>query len=98
MRMGSQPKLFHLVKNHLQKEYKPEVAADMQPLWALTMTKKFTILFLLCLVLLIVSEYFLLYEIYSERRPELILISAMGLFISLVAFFISFRKYSEVAK
>ncbi len=74
------------------------MAAFKQPLWALTMTKKFTIFFLLCLALLIVSEYFLLYEIYSERRPELILASSIGLFISLIAFFISFRKYSEIAK
>lgn len=62
------------------------------------MTKKFTIFFLLCLALLIVSEYFLLLEIYSSRRPELIIACVTGLSISLIAFFISFRKYSEIAK
>jgi hypothetical protein len=62
------------------------------------MTKKFTILFVLCLLLLIASEYFLLLEIYSARRPELIIACAIGLSISLIAFFISFRKYSQIAK
>jgi hypothetical protein len=55
-------------------------------------------MFVLCLILLIVSEYFLLLEIYSARRPELIIVCVTGLSISLIAFFISFRKYSQIAK
>lgn len=54
---------------------------------------RFLIPFLACILLLIASEYFLLSEVWNERRPTVILGSALVLLGSIVYFWRAYRRF-----
>jgi hypothetical protein len=61
------------------------------------MSKKFIIAFLFCILAFIVSEYFLLQEIYADKRPPVLIIAITGILVSLITFLILYKKYRKVA-
>ena len=61
------------------------------------MTKKFIIAFLICILAFIVSEYFLLQEIYTDKRIAVLIITIAGILASLIIFLILYKKYRKVA-
>jgi hypothetical protein len=67
------------------------MAAGTQPFLLLFM-KKFLI-FLLCSLLLITSEYFLLNEWFSHKRLTVLLLSLLGTILCIYAAYKFFKKY-----
>jgi hypothetical protein len=66
----------------------------MQP----TMTLKLTIGFLLSTLLLVVFEYVLLLELYSDRRLFIILMCLIGMSAASFSFFFFFTRYHKSLK
>jgi hypothetical protein len=66
--------------------------------WASFMTKKFFIAFLICILCFIVSEYYLLQEVYTSKRSSILLFSSLGILGSLAFFWFFYKKYRKVAK
>lgn len=62
------------------------------------MAKKTIIKFLLSTILLMVSEYFLLQELFSYRRISVIMGSATGFIIAALFFIFFFSKYRKASK
>jgi hypothetical protein len=62
------------------------------------MTKRFTIPFLICIILLIVSEYFLLNEVYSNKRLPILVFCSFGLISSIALFWFFYRQYRKALK
>jgi hypothetical protein len=62
------------------------------------MTKRFTIPFLICIVLLILSEYFLLNEVYSNKRLPILLFCSLGLVVSITLFWFFYKQYRKALK
>ena len=62
------------------------------------MAKRFTIPFFACISALIVSEYFLLDEAFTNKRPTIMLFSATGLILSIFCFWVFYKKYRKVLK
>ncbi|MDB5253657.1 MAG: hypothetical protein JWP27_2826 [Flaviaesturariibacter sp.] len=62
------------------------------------MAKRFTIPFVACISALIVSEYFLLEEAFSNKRFSILLASASGLILSIICFWMFYKKYRKVLK
>ena len=63
----------------------------------LPMSKKFIIAFLFCILAFIVSEYFLLQEIYADKRLPILVMTITGIIASLIIFLILYKKYRKVA-
>jgi hypothetical protein len=61
----------------------------------LDMTKKFTIAVILCIIGLIISEYVLLTELFSQKRLPVIAISALALSLSIIFFLRTYKKYGK---
>jgi len=62
------------------------------------MNKRYLIPFLLCISVLILSEYFLLTEVYSQKRRILVLVvSTVSLFASILIFWFYYRRFREAA-
>ncbi|GAB4092692.1 hypothetical protein [Flaviaesturariibacter terrae] len=57
------------------------------------MHKRFLLLFMACLAILIGSEYFLLTEVYNGRRPLVLFLSGAGLLSSITVFWITYRRF-----
>jgi hypothetical protein len=66
--------------------------------WAFLMTKKFFIAFLFCILCFIVSEYYLLQEVYSNKRSSILIFSSLGIVGSLIFFWFFYKKFRKVAK
>lgn len=64
----------------------------------LVMTGKYIIPFIAFICLLIISEYFLLQEIYSRQRAGIIAISIAGLLASVILFSLFYKKYRKSIK
>jgi hypothetical protein len=62
------------------------------------MTKRFTIPFLICIILLIVSEYFLLQEVYSNKRLPILAFSTLGLILSIGLFWFLYKQFRKALK
>jgi hypothetical protein len=52
----------------------------------------------MCVSLLVVSEYFLLEEAFTNQRVTILLICATGLILSIVGFWIFYKKYRKALK
>jgi hypothetical protein len=63
-----------------------------------SMTKKYFISFIIFTGLLILSEYYLLQEIYDRQRISIILISCTGVAVSIIFFGLFFKKYRRAGK
>lgn len=50
------------------------------------------------ILLLVVCEYILLGELFSSRRPYIILVSLLGTLIAFLFFFLFFSKYHKTLK
>jgi hypothetical protein len=59
------------------------------------MINKFAIPFSFCIALLIVSEYFLLKELYAHQRISIVFLCSVGLLTGIVFFWLAFKKYSN---
>lgn len=62
------------------------------------MLRKYLIPFLGCIALLIGSEYFLLQEAYAEKRTTVLLLCALGMIASVVAFLYFWKSYRRLSK
>jgi hypothetical protein len=62
------------------------------------MPKQINIGFLLSMVLLIVSEYFFLQEIYANKRALVILPSALGILTAAVLFVFYYKKFRKITR
>lgn len=62
------------------------------------MIKGFTIPFVLCVGILIGSEYFLLEEVLSEKRLAIVIPSAVALISSIAVFWLFYKKYRKATK
>jgi hypothetical protein len=63
----------------------------------LSMTKKFFIAASICITVLILSEYLLLREVYSQKRLYVILLYALALIGSISFFWGFYKKYRKTA-
>ena len=61
------------------------------------MTKKFFIAAFICITVLILSEYLLLREVYSQKRVYVILLYALALVGSISFFWGFYKKYRKTA-
>lgn len=61
------------------------------------MIKRITIGFLLSILILVVSEYILLKEVYSNKQPFIILFSVMGIILGSAFFIFFFNKYRKAS-
>ena len=59
------------------------------------MKLRYLIPFIVCVLLLIASEYFLLSEVWNERRLPVILGSAVVLLGSIVYFWRAYRRFRQ---
>jgi|GEM_PF-2299973 len=62
------------------------------------MTGKFFIAFLICTLCFIISEYYLLQEVYNAQRTFVLVLSTSGVVFSLTFFWLFYKKYRKVAK
>lgn len=62
------------------------------------MVKKFLIGFVFSIVLLVSSEYFLLEELYADRRLAVLVCTSLGLIISIVSFCYFYKTYRRLTK
>jgi hypothetical protein len=62
------------------------------------MPKQINIGFLISLLLLIISEYFFLQEIYLQKRALIILPSALGILIGGGLFVFYYKKYRKITR
>jgi heme/copper-type cytochrome/quinol oxidase subunit 4 len=63
-----------------------------------SMTKKYTIGFLLCTLLLVVFEYVFLQEVFSGKRTLVLLVSLLGVLLASLFSFLFFTKYRKSVK
>lgn len=61
------------------------------------MANKFIIAFLFCILCFIVSEYFLLQEIYTDKRLPILAGTISGIVGSLVLFLVLYKKFRKIA-
>jgi membrane-bound ClpP family serine protease len=59
------------------------------------MTKKFTIAVILCILVMIVSEYVLLTELFSQKRLPIVALSAIALLLSIIFFLRIYKNYKK---
>jgi hypothetical protein len=59
------------------------------------MKKKYVIIFIVCLILLALSEYLFLVELNSQRRTVILLCTTLIAVASLITIFISYRRISK---
>ncbi|RYY90534.1 MAG: hypothetical protein EOO15_02270 [Chitinophagaceae bacterium] len=59
------------------------------------MNRRFVILFLTCLAVLICSEYFLVTEMYNGQRAPVLLSSACGLLGSILVSWWAYRRFHK---
>ena len=62
------------------------------------MPKQVNIGFLVSLILLIISEYFFLQEIYEQKRFLVILPSALGILVAAALFVFYYKKYRKITR
>ena len=62
------------------------------------MFKRYVIPFFCCIILLIGSEYFLLQEVYAEKRLFVLLLCSLGMIASIVAFLFFWKAYRRFTK
>lgn len=62
------------------------------------MLRRYLIPFLACITLMIGSEYFLLQEVYSEKRVPVLLLCSLGVVASVIAFLFFWRSYRRLTK
>lgn len=62
------------------------------------MLRRYLIPFLACITLMIGSEYFLLQEVYSEKRIPVLLLCSLGVVASVLAFLFIWRSYRRLTK
>lgn len=62
------------------------------------MLRRYLIPFLACITLMIGSEYFLLQEVYSEKRFPVLLLCSLGVVASVVAFLFFWKSYRRLTK
>lgn len=62
------------------------------------MLRRYLIPFLGCIILMIGSEYFLLLEVYSEKRVPVLLLCSLGVVASVLAFLFFWRSYRRLTK
>jgi len=60
-----------------------------------TMKKKYAIVFIICLLLLALSEYLFLVELSSQKRLLILTGTTLTALVSLVAIFLSYRKMGK---
>ena len=68
------------------------------PFWTSFMSRKFFFLFLICILCFIVSEYYLLQELYNFKRPSILWASISGIGFSLFCFWFFYKKFRKIAK
>jgi hypothetical protein len=61
----------------------------------LDMTTKFTIAVILSIIVLIISEYVLLTELFAQKRLPIVAISALALTLSIIFFLRTYKKYRK---
>jgi membrane protein YqaA with SNARE-associated domain len=61
------------------------------------MKSRYLIPFLACISILILSEYFLLAEMYRDRRLPVILAAAGALLGSIFAFWLAYRRFRKAS-
>jgi len=76
----------------------PLIGCTGSLLYFIIMPKQVNIGFLFSLLLLIVSEYFFLQEIYMHKRFIVVLPSAAGIIISAVLFVFYYKKYRKITR
>jgi hypothetical protein len=59
------------------------------------MKKKYVIVFVVCLLILALSEYLFLVELSSQKRFLILIATTLAAVISLVAIFFSYRKMGK---
>ena len=59
------------------------------------MKKKYAIVFIICLLLLALSEYLFLVELSSQKRLLILTGTTLIALVSLVAIFLSYRKMGK---
>jgi hypothetical protein len=59
------------------------------------MKKKYVVIFVICLILLALSEYVFLVELNSQKRMTILISTTLIALISLVTIFISYRRISK---
>ena len=62
------------------------------------MLRRYLIPFLACITLMIGSEYFLLLEVYSEKRIPVLLLCSFGVVASVLAFLFFWKSYRRLTK
>jgi hypothetical protein len=62
------------------------------------MTKRYTIPFLICIIVLILSEYFLLQEVYSNKRLPILALCSMSLVASIGLFWFFYKQFRKALK
>jgi hypothetical protein len=62
------------------------------------MIRKFSIPFLLCILLLVFSEYYFLHEVTGQRRGGILFLTISGLVSSILLFSFLFKKYRKAAR
>jgi len=60
------------------------------------MANKFTIAFLFCILGFIASEYFLLQELFADKRLPIIAGSIVGIISSVILFLLLYRKLLKI--
>lgn len=60
------------------------------------MANKFTIAFLFCILGFIASEYFLLQEMFSDKRLPIIAGTIVGIVCSIVLFLVLYKKLLKI--
>ena len=59
------------------------------------MKKKYVIIFVICLILLALSEYIFLVELNSQKRLDILVFTTLIAVVSLITIFISYRRISK---
>jgi hypothetical protein len=59
------------------------------------MKKKYVIIFVICLILLALSEYLFLVELNSQKRMGILVFTTLIAVVSLITIFISYRRISK---
>lgn len=62
------------------------------------MLRRYLIPFLACITLMISSEYFLLQEVYTEKRIPVVVLCSLGVIASIVAFLFFWKSYRRLTK
>jgi hypothetical protein len=62
------------------------------------MTKRYTIPFLICIIVLILSEYFLLQEAFSNKRLPILAFCTFGLVSSITVFWFFYKQFRKALK